>query len=198
MNFATKSSRTRIFVRLIWFIALLAFVQPVTTGQTTDPATIPLLGVVSHNPQNGPLFPWQPRYRWKKLALKKYKAWKSAYRRAKRAARHARWAARQAKVMMKGVTTVAQLVDNLTKKQLVYQIGSLPILYALLETMQIRNIINRHCPTQREVDHGTVALVLVLNRLMSPKPLYRVANWVGRTVLAHKLGIPASKFNRLP
>ncbi len=195
MNFATKSSRTRTLVWLIWFIALLAFVQPVTTGQTTDPATAPLLGVVSHNPQNGPLFPWQSRYRWKKLALKKYKAWKSAYRRAKWAVRRAKWAARQAKVMMKGVKTVAQLVDKLTKKQLIYQIGSLPILYALLETMQVRNIINRHCPTQRDVDHGTVALVLVLNRLMSPKPLVRVANWVGRTVLAHKLGVPASKFN---
>jgi len=195
MNFATKSSRTRTLVWLIWFIVLLAFVQPVTTGRTTDPATTPLLGVISHNPQNGPLFPWQPRYRWKKLALRRYKAWKRAYRRAKWAARRVKWAAGQAKVMMKGVTTMAELVDKLTKKQLVYRIGSLPILYALLETMQVRNIINRHCPTQRDVDHGTVAMVLVLNRLMSPKPLYRVANWVGRTVLAHKLGLPASKFN---
>lgn len=195
MNFATKSSRTRIFVWLIWFIPLLAFAQPVTTGQTTDLVTTPLLGVVSHNPQNGPLFPWQPRYRWKKLALRKYKAWKRACRRAKWAAWRAKWAAREAKVMMKGVKTVAQLVDKLTKKQLVYQIGSLPILYALLETMQLRNIINRHCPTQRDVAHGTVALVLVLNRLMSPKPLYRVANWVGKTVLVQKLGIPASQFN---
>ena len=188
MNFATKSSRARQFVWLIWFIALLAFVQPVTTVQTTDFATTPLLGVVSHNPQNGSLFPWQPRYRWKKRALRKYKAWKRAYR-------HAKWAARQAKIMMKGVTTLAKLVDRFTERQLVYQIGSLPFLYALLETMQVRHIINRHCPTQRDVDHGTIALVLVLNRLISPKPLYRVANWVGKTVLVYKLGISASQFN---
>ena len=188
MNFATKSSRTRKFVWLIWFIALLAFVQPATTGQTTDLATTPLLGVASHNPQNGALFPWQPRYRWKKRALRKYKAWKRAYRQAK-------WAARQAKIMMKGVTTLAQLVDRFTERQLVYQIGSLPFLYALLETMQVRHIINRHCPTQRDIDHGTVALVLVLNRLISPKPLYRIANWVGKTVLVHKFGIPAAQFN---
>lgn len=188
MNFATKSSRARQFVWLIWFIALLAFVQPVTTGQTTDFATTPLLGVVSHNPQNGSLFPWQPRYRWKKRALRKYKAWKRAYR-------HAKWAARQAKIMMKGVTTLAELVDRFTERQFVYQIGSLPFLYALLETMQVRHIINRHCPTQRDLDHGTVALVLVLNRLISPKPLYRIANWVGKTVLVYKLGIPASQFN---
>ena len=195
MNFAIKSSRTRILVWLIWFIALLAFVQPVTTGQTTDPSATPLLGVVSHDPQNGSLFPWQTRYRWKKLALRKYKAWKRAYRRAKWAARRAKWAARQATIMMKGATTMAQLVDKLTEKQLVYKIGSLPILYALLETMQIRLIINRHCPTQRNIDHGTIVLVLVLNRLTSPQPLYRIAYWVGQTVLAHKLGIPASEFN---
>jgi transposase len=188
MNFATKSSRTRIFVWLIWFIALLAFAQPTTTDNTTAPATTSLLGVISHNPQNGALFPWQPRYRWKQRALRKYKAWKRAYRRAK-------WAARWARLAMMGATTVAQLVDLLTKRQLHYQIGALPVLYALLETLQVRHIINRHCPTRREVDHGTVALVLVLNRLMYPAALYRVADWVGRTTLVHVLGIPASKFN---
>ena len=188
MNFATKSSRTRIFVWLIWFIALLAFIQPVTIGQTTSPAETPLLGVVSHNPQNGPLFPWQPRYRWKKLALRKYKAWKRTYRRAK-------WAARWARLGMKGAVTLAQIVDLFTKWQLHYQIGALPVLYALLETMQVGHIINRHCPTRGDVDHGTVALVLVLNRLMYPSALCRVADWVGRTTLLHILGISATKFN---
>lgn len=188
MNFATKSSRTRIVVWLIWFIALLAFAQPTTADNTSTSATTPLPGVVSHNPQNGPLFPWPPRYRWKQRALRKYKAWKQAYRRAK-------WAARWARLAMAGATTAAQLVELLTKRQLHYQIGALPVLYALLETLQVRHIINRHCPTQREVDHGTVALVLVLNRLMYPAPLYRVADWVGRTTLIHMLGIPAAKFN---
>ena len=65
------------------------------------------------------------------------------------------------------------------------------MLYALLETLQVRQVINRHCPSQAEVDHGTVALVLVLNRLLFPLPLYQVADWVGQTVL----GVPAAKFN---
>lgn len=188
MNFATKSSPTRIFIWLIWFVALFVFVQPTATGQTTELLTTPLLGVVTHNRRNGPIFPWQRRYRWKKHALRRYKAWKRAYR-------HAKWAARQAQVMMKGAMTLAQIVDFFTKKQLHYQIGALPVLYALLETMQVRQIINRHCATRGEVDHGTVALVLVLNRLMYPSALYRVADWVGRTTLVHVLNIPATKFN---
>lgn len=188
MNFATKNKYTRILVWFIWFIALLVFSQPAYTAETGNRHTSPLLGVVSHNPQNGPLFPWQPRYRWKKRALAKYRAWRRAYRRAK-------WAARGARLALSGAITLAQLVNWVTTRQQQYQIGALPVLYALLETLQVSHIINRHCPTKGEVDHGTVAVVLILNRLMFPLPLYQVADWVGRTVLVHLLNIPAAKFN---
>lgn len=188
MNFATKDTRTRILVWLIWFIALLVFSQPVGNGPTYDNNATPLLGVVSHNPQNGPLFPWQPRYRWKQLALRRYRAWQRAYRRA-------RWAARWARLALHGTVTMAEVVNWLTRRQQHYQVGALPVLYALLETLQVQHIINRHCPTKGEVDHGTVAVVLILNRLMFPLPLYQVADWVGRTVLVNVLGVPAAKFN---
>jgi transposase len=187
MNFATKSFPTRILVWLIWFIALIAFTPPTMTSDTTTTNHV-LLGVVNHDSENGPLFPWRPRYRWKKHALRKYRAWQRAYRRAK-------WAAHGARLVMTGAVTLAQLADWVTLRQQHYQIGSLPVLYALLETLQVRHIINRHCPTRGEVEHGIVALVLVLNRLIFPLPLYRVADWVGRTTLVHVLGIPAAKFN---
>jgi hypothetical protein len=188
MNFATKNSRIRILVWLIWFIALLVFSQPAAIDTSNDSNATPLLGVISHNPQSGPLFPWPPRTRWKKLALKKYSAWRRAYRQTK-------WAARSARLAMSGAVTMAQLVNWLTRSQQHYQVGALPVLYALLETLQVRHIINRHCPTKGEVDHGTVAVVLILNRLMFPLPLYQMADWVGRTVLVSVLGIPAAKFN---
>ena len=87
------------------------------------------------------------------------------------------------------------MVDWLTKAQLRRHLGALPVLYALLDVLQVRQIINRHCPTAAQVDHGTVAMVLILNRLMAPRPLYQVADWVAQTVLVYVLGIPASKFN---
>jgi len=86
-------------------------------------------------------------------------------------------------------------VDWLTQAQLRRHLGALPVLYALLEVLQVRAIINRHCPTAAEVDHGTVATVLILNRLVAPRPLYRVADWLARTVLVYQLGVPAEKFN---
>jgi transposase len=187
-HFATKPAETRILVWLIWLIAVLVFIHPMAGAGYQVDSPPALVGVVSYDPKAGPLFPWQARYRWKKYALARYRAWRRAYRRAKRAARLARLA-------LSGVLTMAQVVEWLTAHQVRYQVGALPVLYALLETLGVRQVINRHCPSQAEVDHGTVALVLVLNRLMFPLPLYQVADWVGQTVLVGVLGLPAAKFN---
>ncbi|MBU0491447.1 MAG: IS1634 family transposase [Chloroflexi bacterium] len=100
-----------------------------------------------------------------------------------------------ARLALTGALTLAQLVDLLTHSQVRRHLGALPVLYALLETLQVRDIINRHCSTRAQVDHGTVALVLILNRLTMPLPVYQVADWLGRTVLVNVLGIPAAKFN---
>ena len=188
MNFATKLFDRRILVWIIWFIALLVFILPTSYQRYGVEETVPLLGVVSHDSREGSLFPWQPPYRWKKLALAKYRAWRRAYRRARRAAILARLA-------LSGVLTMAQVVDWLTVRQVRYRLGALPVLYALLETLGVRQIINRHCPSEAEVSHGTVALVLILNRLMFPLPLYQVADWMGQTVLGAMLGFEAAKFN---
>jgi hypothetical protein len=45
------------------------------------------------------------------------------------------------------------------------------------------------------VDHGAVVVVRVLNRLMAPRALVRVADWVAQTVLTQTLGVSAEKFN---
>jgi transposase len=188
MNFAIKTKHRRILVWLIWYTVLLASLQPAPQQATQPDRAMALLGVVTHDPKAGPLFPWQARYRWKKWALARYRAWRGAYRRAKRAAMLARLA-------LSGVLTMAQVVEWLTARQVHYQVGALPVLYALLETLKVRQVINRHCRSRAEVDHGSVALVLVLNRLMLPLPLYQVADWVGQTVLGAVLGVPAAKFN---
>jgi transposase len=96
---------------------------------------------------------------------------------------------------LSGALSLATVVDWLAKAQLRRHLGALPVLYALLDVLQVRELINRHCPTAADVDHGTVAMVLILNRLMAPRPLYQIADWVTQTALVYVLGIPASKFN---
>lgn len=191
MYFATKSQQTQIVIWLIWAMACLLFLvwpEHTLTGDWSLPDLPALPGVVTHEPGNGPLFPWHPRHRWRLWARRRYRALQRAHRRAKQVAHLARLA-------LSGVLTLAKLVDLATSHQIRQHLGALPVLYALLETLQVRHIINRYCPSQAEVDHGTVALVLVLNRLTMPLPLYQVADWLAKTVLVCTLGCPAIKFN---
>jgi transposase len=191
MHFATRSRRTQILVWLIWVIACLVFIVVPGRGVANEGmgSGPPMLaGVITHDSRNGPLFPWLSGLRWRKWAWRRYCA-------LRRAHRQALWMARLARLALTGALSLAQLVDLLTQSQLRRHLGALPVLYALLEVLHIREIINRHCPTAAEVDHGTVAMVLILNRLTAPRPLYQVADWLARTVLVYTLGVPAAKFN---
>ena len=191
MYFATKRRQTQVLVWLIWAIACLMFLampEQILAGNWTVPDLPALPGIVTHDPGNGPLFPWHPRHRLRKWAWRRYCAWRRAHRRAL-------WTARLARLALTGALTLAQVVDLLTQSQIRRHLGALPVLYALLETLQIRDIMNRHCPTRAQVDHGTVALVLILNRLTMPLPMYWIADWLGRTMLVHILGISSTKFN---
>lgn len=160
----------------------------VTLDHISFPDLPALAAVVSQEPGTAAAFLWQPRVRWRKWAWWRYGARRRAHQRIRRVAHLARLA-------LTGALTLAQLVDLTTQAQFRRHLSALPVLYALLDTLQVRAIINRYCPTRSEVDHGTVALVLVLNRLTLPLPSYQIADWLARTVLVSILGIPAAKFN---
>jgi transposase len=200
-----KTQRRYTLIWLGWFLALVLLASvyqlPVNhLNRGADQVAWPLLGgVVTHDPARGPLFPWLPRERWRKWAWIHYEAACRMYARLQWAARltyaRAVWAAGIARLILSGALTLAMLVDALTRSQLRRQLGALPMLYALLEVLHVREIVNRYCPTEAQVDHGAVVVVLVLNRLMAPRALVRVADWVAQTVLTQTLGLPADKFN---
>jgi len=91
--------------------------------------------------------------------------------------------------------SLADLIGVLTRRCVGRYLGALPVLYALLERLQVRVLINHYCPTESPVDHGAVAIVLVLNRLIAPRPLYRLMDWLASTMLSDYVGVPAAKFN---
>jgi len=80
-------------------------------------------------------------------------------------------------------------------KQLSRWLGAIPVLIPLFQRLNVISIINRYCPCAANVDEGTVALILALNRLMAPRPLYKVADWMAQTVLEDTLGVPAEKLH---
>ncbi len=91
--------------------------------------------------------------------------------------------------------TMAQWVGFFTRYQVCQFLGALLILYPLLKELEVAAIVNKYCPTEAEVDYGMVVVVLVLNRLTAPRPLYRVADWMACSILPKVLGIPAHRFN---
>ncbi len=189
MNFATKTKYRQGIVWIVWLLVFLVAMLGAYNLEEIRPNTELLLGMETHDERLGYLFPWQAYYqRWKKQSLRRYRVWKKQYHQAKRTAM-------LAQLVLLGVMPLARLVEWITKRQVHYQVGALPVLYALLETLNVRHIINRYCSTQSKIDHGTVAMVLILNRLMFPLPMYQVSDWVGQTILAATLKVPAEKFN---
>jgi transposase len=192
MYFTTNRRWSDAVVWCFWFLILLTvawhggppwLTVPPATG--TSPGDAVALLVL---PPTAGGTPWPLRRRWRKWAITHYHAARRAYWRAV-------WAARGARLLLRGALTLAAVVDWLTRAQLRRQLGALPVLYRLLELLDVRQIINRHCPSAAQVDHGAVVVVLVLNRLMAPRPLYKVADWLSQTVLVTVLGLPAAKFN---
>lgn len=187
-------------VWLVWLIAVLAtMVRPEPLGMY---ATGPLessraigdgVGVVLALKERRKLFPWLSNYRWRKLALKAYRRSRRLYRQARYRYEVARSLAYLARL---GVLSLAWVLDRLTTQQLRYYLGALPVLYTVLTELGVAETVDRYCPTRSQLSHGTVALVLALNRLHAPRALWRVADWLGQTMLVQLLQVEASKFNK--
>jgi transposase len=206
MDSTTQSRWLHILVWLTWFLVVLTWAcacsLSVAHGAGQVASSEPALGLATVPYPNSAAesrWPWQPVGRWRKWAWLRYQAARRVYRRAVWAARlayaRAVWASGLARLMLRGAVSLATLVDWVTRAQLRRNLGALPVLYAVLDVLRVEEIINRHCPSEAEVSHGTVALVLILNRLTAPRALVNVADWVGRTVLTQTLGVPADKFN---
>ncbi len=96
---------------------------------------------------------------------------------------------------MNQASTFAGSFASNVDTQLSRWLGAIPILIPILQRLNVVSIINRYCPSNADVNEGTVALVMVLNRLMSPRPLYKVAEWMTETILNETLGISPDKFH---
>lgn len=96
-------------------------------------------------------------------------------------------------------TGQAAEVEHALDAELVRSLGALPVLLPLVERLGLRQTVNRHChPAGTQAgawDHGLVTLVLVLNRLLGPKPLVHVETWLAETVPPDLLGIDPAQGN---
>jgi transposase len=84
-----------------------------------------------------------------------------------------------------------QHVNNQLSKSL----GAIPVLLPILRRLRVDEIVNRHSAGEEEVSHGTTVSILTLNRLMAPKPLYKVKEWMAETVLEDTLDVSAEQMH---
>ena len=73
------------------------------------------------------------------------------------------------------------------------QIGAIPLVYPILTDLGVRQITNALVPTEADIDMGRIVLLLTLNRLLAPRPLYHVQDWPAETVLPEVLDIAPEK-----
>jgi hypothetical protein len=73
------------------------------------------------------------------------------------------------------------------------QVGAVPLVYPLLEALQVRETINALRWSRADIDLGRVVEVLLLNRLMSPQPLYHVGEWAAQAVIVPMFGVQAQQ-----
>jgi transposase len=71
-----------------------------------------------------------------------------------------------------------------------YQLGGLTLVLTYVERIGLAAAVNRYCWRDGAISEGTVMTVLVINRLLAPCPLSKVAKWVEDTGLHLLLGIP--------
>lgn len=89
----------------------------------------------------------------------------------------------------------ADRYQHMIDREVVKALGAIPLLVPILENLGLREIVGRYLVSVNDVDNGTVALALCLNRLLAPKPLYKVETWLADTVLPEYLGVDAGKLH---
>jgi len=83
---------------------------------------------------------------------------------------------------------------------MVLWLNQVGVLQPLLEQLHLRETVSTaleaaHGEETTVVESGRLVEVLVLNRLMAPRPLYRVGEWLQGSVLAHRLGVDPAQVN---
>src|SRR5258708_13712252 len=91
------------------------------------------------------------------------------------------------------------------RHQLVLWLNQMGVLQPLLEQLHLRQVVSApleagHREETTVVASGRLVEVLVPNRLMAPRPLYRVGGWLQGSALAHRRGLdpPHPNHARLP
>ena len=74
-------------------------------------------------------------------------------------------------------------------------VGALPVISNYLERLQLAKTVDELVPWQGEVPLGTIVEIMVTNRLLNPKALFRLDEWAQQAGLAAYYGLEPGQLN---
>jgi transposase len=74
-------------------------------------------------------------------------------------------------------------------------VGALPVLTQYLERLQLARIVDRTVPWEGQVPLGTLVEVLVLNRLLRPRAMFRLDDWAQKSAVSDYFGLTPGELN---
>jgi transposase len=74
-------------------------------------------------------------------------------------------------------------------------VGALPVIVQYLERLGLADVLNETVPWEGEVPLGTLVEIMVINRLLQPKALFRLGDWAQKSGLTDYYGVTAEQLN---
>ncbi len=74
-------------------------------------------------------------------------------------------------------------------------VGALPVLTQYLEKLQLAETIDRVVPWEGEIPLGTLVSVLILNRLLQPRAMFRLDEWAQKAGVSDYFGLEPGQLN---
>src|SRR5260370_17738979 len=74
-------------------------------------------------------------------------------------------------------------------------IGALPVITQYFERLHLADTLNQAIPWEGDIPIGTLAEILIANRLLEPEAMYRVGEWAAKTGLTDYYGVTAQQLN---
>src|SRR5512135_1077555 len=74
-------------------------------------------------------------------------------------------------------------------------VGALPVLVHYFEQLDLAATIDRNVPWEGDIPLGTLVEVLIANRLLQPKALFRVGQWAHKAALTDYYSLTVVQLN---
>lgn len=74
-------------------------------------------------------------------------------------------------------------------------VGGLPVVQAFLEELEVGKRIDELVPWEGDVPLGVLTEILICNRLLAPKALFRVGQWAEQASLTEYYGVTRKELN---